>query len=229
MALNYLSPVPWLYQGLWQSESYEATLYKSAFCTCGETNPNESRPTCAVCHGFGYFYPFPPEQIRGLISDVKIDKKLIEVGFAMPGDLLFSPLPGTAHLSDFDLIILPWRQGVPSEGEVIVRGSDSTLPANVDNASYRMDWVQGAWTTNADTGVVTPYIPNTDFTWNGRQITWIGNQPAVGTPYSIQYSGMFEWIAYTSPQPRIAFGQDLGQRVVLRKRHIVTTVPLLPE
>lgn len=220
-----LTPLPWLFNKLWESESYEVTYYQSAFCSCGSAaNPGNANINCAVCHGFGWFYPFPPIKLKGLVSDVQMRKDLLDLGIAEPGDLLFSPLPGAAHLSDYDLILLPWKQGVPSEGQLIVRGTGPT-----DEAYYRMDWVQGAWVTDPVTGKVTSYIPNEDFTWEGRTITWIGNQPTPGTTYSIQYSGLFEWIAFVSPQPRIAFGQDLGQRVILRKRHIYTPLSLIPE
>jgi len=212
-----VEPVDWLYGTLWNSEAYQCTLYKQAFCPCGSSlNPNRALTTCNACHGWGWIYPFPPQKIQGLVSDVKMRKDLLDLGLAMPGDLLFSPAPGMAHLSDYDLILLPWKQGVPSEGQIIQRGGGPT-----DKTYYRMDWVQGVWTVDPATGGITQYVPNVDFTWQGNEITWTGNQPSQGTYYSIQYSGMFEWICFVSPQPRIAFGRDLGQRVILRKRHVV--------
>ena len=221
--MKEVTPIPWLFNELWQAESYTVTYYMSALCACKSVNPGKANINCQVCHGFGWFYPFPAKTLRGLVSDVKMRKDLLAMGIAEPGDLLFSPEPGTAHLSDYDLILLRWPQGVPSEGQVIIRGSGAT-----DEAYYRMDWVQGAWETNPTTGVVISYTPKVDFTWDGRTITWVGRKPVTADPYSIQYSGSFEWIAFVSPQPRIAFGQDLGQRVILRKRHIVTpNVPLL--
>ncbi len=226
--MNHLSPVPWLFNELWLSESYEVSYFMSAFCACKGINPGKANINCKVCHGFGWFYPYPGVKLCGLVSDLKMRKDLLAVGMGEPGDLLFSPEPGQAHLSDYDLILLPWKQGVPSEGQVIIRGGNSALPANQDETYYRMDWVQGAWVTSPATGVVTSYTPGVDFTWDGRTITWVGNQPSAGATYSIQYSGLFEWISFVSPQPRIAFGQDLGQRVILRKRHIVTpNAPLL--
>lgn len=171
---------------------------------------------CEACDGTGLLYPTAPLEALAMVSDISQDQNLMQYGQFVPGDLVLSPMPGTVHIDDFDLVILPWTIGTPTYSQVITRGSGTT-----DQTDYRLMNVNGAWTVDPVTGVSTEYKPNEDFTFNGRTVTWVGNTPAQGANYSIHYDAQFEWVAFNPPSPRVAFGRDLGQRAVLRKRHIV--------
>ena len=213
---------------MWTGQGYTVTLYRGAYCPCVTASagtipdPGQGNPNCTQCGGNAFFYPDPPQQIQALIANVESNKELVAAGMAQPGSLVLSPLPGSVHINDYDLVLLPWTFGVPSQGQLITRGSGST-----DKAWYRMMEVTGAWTVDPVTFVKTEYKPTVDFTWNGRVITWVGNQPSQGSVYSIRYTAKFEWLAFTAPQPRFAWGQDLGQRCVMRKRHEI--LPAAPD
>lgn len=215
-----VSPIPWLYNTLWQSQNaggsfaYEATVYKAAYCPCGNTPSAPNNINCAACGGYGLLYPEAPEQIPVLVSEINQESELIQYGFANYGDMVVSPQPGSVHFDNFDLLILPWSIGVPTFSEVLARGA-----GNTDIATYRLLHVGGAWTVNVTSGAVTAYVPGRDFTYSGKTLTWV-NGPSAGTLYSIRYDAQFEWVAWNPPEPRVAFGQDLGQRAVFRKRHI---------
>jgi hypothetical protein len=150
-------------------------------------------------------------------SDIDLTVEMESSGYGFPeyGEMTLYPMPGTV-VSNFDLIILPTTVSFPIYSDVIARGSGST-----DTSDYTIAEAYGAWTVDTVTGVSTAYIAGSDFTTNGKTITWVGNQPAQGTQYSLRYSAQFEWVAYMPPTPRIGFSGNLGQIVQLRRRHII--------
>jgi len=215
------TPIPWLYQGLWQAQdqggqAYALSVYKNAPCPCGNTPDSPSKITCAACAGTGLLYPMPSRTVLGIVSDVTLHQELLMQGLAQPGDLQVSTQPGQLHLDPFDLCLIPWTVGVPVTGDVLVRGTGTT-----DQLPYRAVLVEGVWTVNPTTGQITTYTAGQDFTVQGKVITWIGRQPAAGAQYTIRFNGDFEWIVFDPPDQRVAFGQDLGQRAILRKRYLV--------
>ncbi len=214
-------PMPWLYQQLWQSQAggrfgYQAKVYKAVSCPCGNTPTSPNNINCLACGGYVVLYPDPALETTVLIPSVEQNLSLMQYGLMEDGDIVVSPMPGTIHFDDFDLAILPFIPGIPTFSETFQRGTTAT-----DTSSYRMVNVEGAWTVDSTTGTNTKYTPNQDFTFSGKTITWIGNQPSAGQLYSIRYGALFEWVAFNPPSPRYAFGQDLGQKAVLRKRHII--------
>lgn len=232
--VNYLAPVapiPWLYQTLWQSQDqggfgYEVTVWKATNCPCGNSPQSPGNINCAACGGLGILYPEKPLKVMALVSNIDQNLDLVQYGLMEYGDLVLSPMPGSIHLDDFDLVILPWSIGTPTYSQTLMRSTTG----DTDTADYRMMNVSGAWTVDPVTGTTTKYVPGQDFTYQGRTITWVGNQPQLGQLYSIRYDAQFEWVAFNPPTPRVAFGQDLGQRAILRKRHIMLpNVPSLLE
>ncbi len=216
------APIQWAYQSLWKSQKrggfgYEATVYKATACPCGNSPTSPNSINCAACGGYGVLYPQPSLKVNVLVSGVDQNLDLMQYGLMEQGDMVVSPLPGSIHFEDFDLAILPFDAGIPTFSETFQRGAGPT-----DTATYRMINVDGAWTVDSVTGQSTMYRPGMDFSVNAKTLTWLGpNQPAAGQLYSIRYSALFEWVAFNPPSPHYAFGQDLGQRVVLRKRHIL--------
>ncbi len=218
------SPIPWLYATLWQSQdaqgsfAYQATVYKAAFCPCGTKPGNPPNINCAACGGTGILYPTSPEQVPVLVSDINQNLDLMQYGLMEDGDMVISPQPGTIHFDSFDLLMLPWSIGVPTFSQTVTRGTGAT-----DTAFYRILNVTGAWTVNIQTGTHQEYRPDQDFTYSGKTITWLatGSQPPAGAIYSIRFDAQFEWVTFNPPQPRVAWGQDLGQKAVFRKRHVL--------
>lgn len=232
MNFSPIQPVPWLFNQLWESQdaqgpfAYKAVVYKAALCPCRSTPTGSQSQNCQACGGNGVLYPTPPENVPVLVSDITQNLDLMQYGLMEDGDLVVSPEPGSIHFDNFDLILLPWSIGVPTYSEVIVKGNTDT-----DATSYRILNVTAAWTVDPSAGTSQAYKPGFDFTYDafesttppGKSITWLstGNAPSDGQLYSIRYDAQFEWVAYNPPQPRVAFGVDLGQKAVFRKRHIL--------
>lgn len=223
MNFTPVAPIPWLYDTLWTSQdaggqfAYTAAVYKSAFCPCGNTPTSPSNINCEACGGYGILYPEPAFQALVLVSGIEQNLDLVQYGLMEDGDLVVSPKPGSIHFDSFDLLILPWSIGTPTYSEVLARSASGAT----DTATYRLLNVSGAWTVDSTTGQITSYVPNTDFTYDGKTITWVGNQPTAGGQYSLRYDAQFEWVSFNPASPRVAFGQDLGQKAVFRKRHIL--------
>ena len=214
-------PVPWLYQGLWQEQdqggqAYTLIVYKMAPCPCGQNPGSPADLSCQACAGTGILYPVPPRRVLGLVSRLDLKTELVAMGLAQSGDLQVSTQPGALHLDPFDLCFVPWDVGVPMMGQLVVRGTGAA-----DTLSYRATLAEGVWTVDATTGQITTYQVDQDFTVAGRTVTWVGNSPPAGTQYTIRYSGDFEWVVFDAPDQRVAFGVDLGQRALLRKRYLL--------
>jgi len=181
---------------------------------------------CQSCHGDGFIYR-DARQIRGLITGINPGRRnLVDVGYSLPGDCTFSPSLRNAFISDFDKITFTQSDPV-SDGQIILRGAAqldtnqfivTDLGANEDRLWYNVDCV--IWCED-ESGVV--YTQNTDFTISQNKIVWLqgGKSPDVSTFYTIKYTAFLEWVAYNTPVSRVDHGRDLGQRVPLRKKHIV--------
>ena len=192
--------------------------------------PKEGRPPtkssifCDMCLGDGRIYR-DPQVIRALVTGIQAgNRTLLEMGFAMPGDMVLSP-PLTIFLSveDFDRITLTTATGV-SEGQVIVRGAANTgenkflktnLALNEDRLWYLAEDAILCEDVNGKT-----YESGTDYIFDDKKIVWIGNQPKVGIPYVIKYSAYVEWMVYSTSLDRLDHGRDLAPKVMLRKKHV---------
>jgi hypothetical protein len=150
---------------------------------------------------------------------IKTQKDLLQAGIATPGDLVFSPTLDVS-LSDYDRIQLTWPEGLPFDGEVIRRGMNINSPM-VDSTTYEIINVDQCIQANPLTGSITNYTPNVDFSYNGKNITWLGtsNIPQNQSLFSIKYKALIDWIVFVPPQPRRERGTNLGQFVILRRKH----------
>lgn len=188
---------------------------------------NVRRLSCPQCRGDGYIYR-DSTCVKGLVTSINPgkDRKLIEMGYAVPGDLTFSPSPRGPKITDFDKMTFKFSQPV-NAGQVIMRGAAQME----ENATYVTDlapeedrlWYEAdcaIWCED-ENGVV--YQCGTDFEFDAHKIVWRGNAPDQGTLYTVKYLAFLEWIAYNTPFDRVDRHRNLGQRVLLRKKHVAMT------
>lgn len=196
---------------------YASTINREGFPA------SRSTAFCTKCRGEGWVYR-DAKIIKGIVTGVNPtkDRKLLESGYVTPGDAIFSPSIQTIVLHDFDK--LTFMFAVPlSDGQVIMRGA-ATLDANAqlkNGVATNEDrlWYMphsALWCEDED-GVV--YQQGVDFSFKDKKIVWAGG-PDTGKLYALKYSGYVEWIAYVSPMARFDRNRNIGQRVVLRKKHI---------
>ena len=202
-----------------------AYWYQAQICPCG-SDPNapsdmsQSNISCQVCGGLGRFYPNAPTRIRGIVSNAIQDRQLLDTGFKLDAsDVVWSADPySDGPLSAFDLLILDGDPHTwPFEGQVLVRGSGTT-----DMLFYNASELGDIYTVDPSTGTQTSYT-DAGATFSGKTINWSNatSQPSVGQFYSVKYRCQYEWVVYMPPMVRYEKTQSLGQKVVLRKRHIV--------
>lgn len=190
-------------------------------CSC---SPEGEHPlaTCLVCGGSGRAYERAEKRLKGIVAQINNqDKALLQSGMAMPGDLTFSPdVRPTIPLHDYDIVRLSYAQ--PYEGDLCTRGEDTT--------AYVIGRVYVVEQHNPVTGERTRYTQGTDFTTNERQITWLdGRGPAEGDRYSIRYDAIYDWVVYPGvTMQRVQRSVSLGQRVLLRKRHLAGVIAVIP-
>lgn len=196
----------------------ETLLWRRASkCPCSlDGGSSRALLACKACGGAGWLYD-APKIIVAIFIVITNQKEYLETGVLQPGDVLMGCAPAEANfISDWDMIQPTWPIGEPFEGDVIVRGDEN----NPDKLSYAPVKVLNCFTIDATTGVQTFYTQGLDFTISGRFVTWITHL-AQGTQYSIKYSTNYEWIVFATPADRFDKGWDIGQKIPLRKRHII--------
>jgi hypothetical protein len=198
------------------------TLYRVMPCSCKRNQEGHPDPTCKVCGGSGRAYSLG-EQVKGLIAGLNSqDKTLMVSGVAMPGDMTFSPdVTPMIPIHDYDVLRL--RYGQPYEGDVLVRGQD-------DEMNYVPHAVLNVERHDPASGVRSYYEEGIDFTISDRTIVWLaGKGPASGQSYSVKYHAIYDWVAYPGvTMQRVKRGTSLGQRVLLRKRHLAGVKVIIP-
>jgi hypothetical protein len=226
-----------LLEELIEERGSDVIIETGVSCTCrngdlyASTIEREGMPgafrsmNCSRCQGDGWIYR-NARVIRGLVTgiDPGRDKKLIEAGYAIPGDAVFSPsLNISTPVSDFDKITFQFSQPI-NEGQIIMRGAahleenaqiDTDLEEDEDRLWYVADCT--IWCEDED-GVV--YTQDADYVFDSRKIRWIGQAPIVGKLYTLKYFGFPEWIVYVQPFQRIEQDSNLGPRVLIRKKHV---------
>lgn len=195
-------------------------LFPGRRCSCASNlDTNRGNPNCRVCLGLGYFYT-TSTFIVGLVTGITSQKILMESGIALPGDMLFSQrMMDPVFLTDMDMIRLSTWDGQPYEGDVVLRGDGAT-----DTLVYTATDIQSVTQSNEDTGVVTTYVEGTDFTHalRSNQLVWLGvNDPAQNSSYAVKYLAVFDWVVFAPPNQRYERATPLGNRVLMRKKHLV--------
>jgi hypothetical protein len=188
-------------------------------CPCGATpDANRARFSCPVCLGLGFRYSAPVSLI-GLVTGVRHERDLVIAGVAAPGDCMLGLSPyETRVLGDWDCIRLSWADGEPYDGDVLTRGIDTMA----DALTYDVKAVTAVFSVDPNTGAITTYVSGTDFVIAGRTLTWQAGEamPTPGTAYTAAYRAIFEWVCFVAPLQRYERGTKLGQRALLRKRHL---------
>lgn len=214
----------------------EVILETGVACTCrredaiASMTTKENQPStvrkmnCNECQGDGYLYR-NARCVRGLVTSVEAgpNRKLLEGGYAVPGDAIFSPSLNAGRVSDFDRITFTHSVSV-GDGQIIMRGAAQHnenqglrigVTVDEDRLYYMGDCA--IWCEDATGGV---YVQNADFVLEDKVIRWIGERPNKGTFYTLKYTAFLEWIVYNTPFTRIDNNRSLAQKVVLKKKHV---------
>lgn len=194
-------------------------------------------PWCARCQNERFVYR-DPMMMTGLVTNISQRMTPAELGWANAGDMVFAPaalsgLNGVTPrvISQWDCLTATWPQPLDG-GQVLVRGVANfaenlgryALRENEDALWYEPVPSGALWCENeriGDDGKPIQYQPG-DFEFGpGKKIAWVSaHRPAEGDRYVVKYQGFIEWIVKTPPVERWDGGANLGQRVLLEKRHV---------
>lgn len=188
-------------------------------------------PFCARCGQDGFLFR-KPVLVRGLFTGARHQRNVLDSGVYLPGDAMFSPSPdslncegGRRRIGTADKLTATWAEPI-DEGHVLIRGSGTKAAADgiitmLNDDEDRL-WYEPASAIWCEDEFGVEYLVNEDFLLGpGKIIKWVGNQPVFGARYSIKYNAYFEWIAFQPPtERRDRDGDDLGELVSLRKRHV---------
>lgn len=181
------------------------------FCHGADGQPD---PNCTAHENGGWLY-VDEKTITGLVTDITQRRELMETGVFQPGDCIFSPLSSDT-ISEGDKIIFTWPLPY-GQGDALVRGAGAS-----DTLYY--EGVSNIFCIDEDK---VKYLEGTDFKLSGKTIVWQwtgkvgGAKPAASKRYSIKYKAFIEWLVFVPPVERISHGEDLGSKVMLRKKHLM--------
>lgn len=196
-----------------RNEGERVRHFVGLLCPCHD-DQGQPDPNCSLHELGGWFFP-EENTITGLVTAISSHKDWTEAGVTMPSDCVFSPLTQDT-VSEGDKIIFTWPLPF-GQGDPLVRGAgaNEVLYYPAAKAIYCIDINR------------VKYVEGTDFTLNGRDVIWDwqgkpapGKAPAQGVKYTIKYMAFIEWIALDPPATRVSHGNDIGSRVLLRKKHI---------
>lgn len=189
-------------------------------CRVGDVEDLFGQVTCEQCQAGGFIYK-KPRQINALVTGISATRALQDFGWIIPGDCVMSLSPYLQPgVDDFDKITFTWPMTV-DDGEVIIRGEwnqryPTTFDANEDRIGYEA--VESIACIDEDGN---EYELNADFHFDNKKIVWISNnRPEIRKRYTVKYTAYFEWIVFNPDFYRRDSDRDIGNRVVLRKRHV---------
>jgi hypothetical protein len=223
-------------EDLIQSRGDEVILETGVACTCRREDATagllsrENAPAtlreihCQRCTGEGFLYR-NARVIKGLVTSIQSapNRRLLEGGYGTVGDAVFSPSIIEAPLGDSDKITF-LHASLVNDGQVIMRnaanyGDNKSKPLGVTNAEDRL-WYNAECAIWCEDQKGVVYEQGTDFLLVDHTIKWIGNTPRDGLFYTLKYRAYLEWIVYNTPLFRIDGGNQLGQKVLIRKKHV---------
>ena len=183
------------------------------FCFNDSGQPD---PTCNEHQNGGWLY-CESETIQGLVTGISQNRELVEAGILIPGDCVFSPL-SDAVVTEGDKITFTWPLPY-GQGDPLVRSNENKEDTYYKpvRAIYCIDENKAKYREGIDFRFVDKTI---QWLWDGKPLEGIA--PAGGIRYTVKYMAFLEWIAYVPPVERINNGNNLGSKVILRKRHLVT-------
>lgn len=206
-------PVPTIDQFV-TDEGEEVRHLVGMRCWChgpdGQPDPN-----CTEHESGGWIYT-NEQTIVGLVTDVSQRRELMETGVFMPGDAVFSPTSDVV-VSEGDKIIFTWPLPY-GQGDPLRRGFGAfdTLYYTATRAIFCQDENRVRYNEGIDFRFVGKTI---EWDWTGKPVD--GAKPALGTRYTVKYLAYIEWLVFVPPIERISHGNDIGSKVMLRKRHLV--------
>lgn len=183
-------------------------------CFCTAVN-GQVRSDCKAHDITGSVYG-DRNEIIGLVTDITQRKELASTGLFIPGDALFSP-PSNITVSEGDKITL--QKPLPfGGGDALSRGVEK-----YDLLFYEA--VSGIFCMDEKR---IRYQEGIDYCFDGQHIVWQwtgkpaeGKAPPFGTSYTVKYRAYIDWIVFMPPMERFSHGADLGNRVAIRKLHLM--------
>lgn len=177
---------------------------------------------CQNCAGNGILYR-NARVVAGLTTSIhnQSNKDITDLGYATPGDAVFSPNLDAGFVGEQDRITFTNPASVDSQ--LIVRGA-ATMQENQELTTDLLPNEDRLWYLPESTiwcedenGVV--YYQGSDFNFLNNKIVWTQG-PENGTIYTIKYRNYPEWIVYAGIQERYDRGRNLAQKVLLKKKHV---------
>ena len=214
-AMSTLFDLP-LHEDFVQRHSEVVEWTRRRKCPCGSL-PDGSRSNlnCKACKGKGIIED-PPLVFNAIVTGVRSQKLMLEAG-SCPSATACSRRrrsSGSSSSRATGSAIIGWGEGEPYEGEILRRGV-----TDVDRLRYEPKQMHKVFSVDPVTGAITTY---TTYTVAGRDLTWTGARPAPGQSYTVDYTPLWEWIAFIPTVVRREQGDNLGQLVILKKLHTTT-------
>jgi len=200
-----------------------AVIHETAIkCTCRKgdiTDVSFKIELCERCRGEGVLYRNPTQQI-GLVTNIRQSYMQSSQYQTMPGDCMIGFSKDiNPPIQEFDRITFTWASTV-TDGNTFIRGAEAKINPNLlpneDRIYYKAANV--IWCEDENGAI---YRQGVDFVIEGYKIRWL-IVPEANLRISLKYTAYLEWICFNNPFERHDNIDDIGPRIMLRKRHVVS-------
>lgn len=180
-------------------------------------------PYCPKCGGIGLLF-VNPVMVKGLLTGMNTQRTLVETGVLQPGDAIFGLGPYHEHMAMGDRLTMTHPQAI-DDGQVIVRnaallGNNLQLNINLRENEDRL-WYRAARVIYCVDEDGKTYQEGADFEIDGSKIIrWSDSRPRDKKAYTVKYEGFLEYIVFAPPMERRDTEDDLGQKVLLKRKHV---------
>lgn len=215
---------------------------QSVLCTCWNLQSGQPNYYCNACGGKGYTYEPPVDEV-GLVMSITQNKDFDEsAGVFQIGDAVltvpkrvFKVFAHPTNTSGVDTLIYERENAMFDIGmndritlmdddfktsELLKKGEDIDMRPADTLLNRDVVSIISIRSNNPETGEITKYEPEVDFTHDENRIVWLlPSQPADGTQYSVTYTHRPVFtVLLNLPKPRYQDKQDLPRYVALRYR-----------
>ncbi len=211
--------------------------YRSQKCPCWNDNSGQPDYSCKACGGYGYLYEDPIEARHIVVHSLILSKDFTPIGEYRMGDCVAS-IPYRKKMMVGGKWQFPFNEiyDIGEWDKIIILNSEfrshETLIKNQTIFGREADTLRNEEVTkiiniltiNKDTGAVTYYVEDEDFSLEDSKITWLdgGNAPEDEEKYSVLYYHRPVYLGYTQlPQSRDQDNQRLPKKLILRYRDVI--------
>jgi hypothetical protein len=201
-----------LFEEMIRERGRDFTWERAKRCPCFVPRLRSAREDCPLCFGLGHQYTLQEGTYRATLLSITGDRRYAKMGEWIMGDMSMT-FESSLGIGDMDRITMIGgdEHGKHRGSDLLIRGTKDKL---IDRGVYELIEVSDE---------VTAYTADLDFRLVDGEVVWTGQQPAVGTVYTVLYWARPVYVVFMTlsqdrtPVPSVAADGSAVERVMPRK------------